>query len=276
MFLAVILIPLLLSSVCFGAEILEHQKKKAPSDLKLKQNFSEARFSSRRLVVQLPDTSQCKYNAKVALVGVTGVGKSCLFRALLRYPFDETVGATIGSDFMLMTHLSKAYGEMVSLGIWDTAGQERYRAMLPMHTKGADVVLLVFDSTDHHTLEALRENDFQRIKELNKDYLVRDCKVIVVAAKMDITDPRIIDERGMGKRHPTWLNGHDAYMFSQEMGYDGYVEVSSKTDYEIENLRNLITDMCLTRLKEKDAEAKEAIKLGNRSEKDTKSCCVIL
>ena len=46
-------------------------------------------------------------------------------------------------------------GEQVTLEIWDTAGQERFNAICSQFYRGADCVVLVFDTTNSKSFERL-------------------------------------------------------------------------------------------------------------------------
>jgi small GTP-binding protein len=38
--------------------------------------------------------------------------------------------------------------EELTINIWDTAGQERFRSLVPLYTRGADLIVLVFSLAD--------------------------------------------------------------------------------------------------------------------------------
>lgn len=62
--------------------------------------------------------------AKIVLIGNTGVGKSSILRRFIANTFRDDEKATIGAAFM-DKEITVA-DQRISFNIWDTAGQERY------------------------------------------------------------------------------------------------------------------------------------------------------
>lgn len=50
------------------------------------------------------------------------------------------------------------------MSIWDTAGQERFHALTPLYYRDANGALLVYDITDSHSFQRVRD----WVKELRK------------------------------------------------------------------------------------------------------------
>ena len=102
-----------------------------------------------------PGTNGRPLEAKLVLLGDSGVGKSSL---ALRYcqgrfsPFHEV---TIGAAF-LQQHVRLQNGQQLKLHIWDTGGQERFRAMAPLYYRDAIGGLIVYDVTDPNSFESVR------------------------------------------------------------------------------------------------------------------------
>lgn len=91
---------------------------------------------------------------KIIIAGSQGVGKSSL---LLRYVDNLWAGnllSTIGVDFKFKSIMMN--GEKVKLQIWDTAGSEAFKSIVSAYYRGADAVVLVFDSSDKSSFEQLR------------------------------------------------------------------------------------------------------------------------
>ncbi|NDC10808.1 MAG: hypothetical protein EBZ75_16010, partial [Oxalobacteraceae bacterium] len=102
---------------------------------------------------------------KFVLLGASGVGKSSLFRRLIRHAFDANQESTLGAAFGVLYVAENADGVLSIISprdlhaavevnkciwkveSWDTAGQERYRGLLPMYYRGAHVALVVHDGT---------------------------------------------------------------------------------------------------------------------------------
>ncbi|XP_017052109.1 ras-related protein RIC1 [Drosophila ficusphila] len=112
-----------------------------------------------------------KFLFKILVLGDSGVGKTCL---LMRFVDDRFTGkyvCTVGIDFKV--RLVEVAGQKVKLQIWDTAGEERFRSVMPSYFRGANGVLLVYDTTSaasfqhiEHWLEEMRRCCPHRINVL--------------------------------------------------------------------------------------------------------------
>jgi len=94
-------------------------------------------------------------DAKLVLLGNSGVGKTSLVYRYVQGAFSGELSSTIGASFM--TKRMFVDGVKVKLQIWDTAGQERFRSMTPMYYRAASAAILVYDVTAHESFEAVRE-----------------------------------------------------------------------------------------------------------------------
>ncbi|KAI9574983.1 P-loop containing nucleoside triphosphate hydrolase protein [Boletus coccyginus] len=94
-------------------------------------------------------------DAKIVVMGNTGVGKTSLLHRYTQNKFDpRNVTSTTGAFFVT----KKVYvdGLKVRLQLWDTAGQERFRSMAPMYYRGANAALLLYDITNASTFDDIR------------------------------------------------------------------------------------------------------------------------
>lgn len=122
---------------------------------------------------------------KLLMIGDSGVGKTCL---LLRYAndsFSNTFITTIGIDFKIKQ--LQLGDKKVKLQIWDTAGQERFRTITTSYFRGAQGILLVYDVTDRHTFESLR-NWVSQIQQ-HADISVN---MILIGNKCDMESQRAV------------------------------------------------------------------------------------
>jgi Ras-related protein Rab-7A len=86
------------------------------------------------------------------------VGKTSLMNRLATGKFTGQYKATIGADFCTHeTVVTDRYGQrhFVTLQIWDTAGQERFQSLGVAFYRGSDGCMLVYDTTDPHSLDHL-------------------------------------------------------------------------------------------------------------------------
>jgi len=123
-------------------------------------------------------------DAKVVVLGVSGVGKTCLVNQYVRGQFLSNPTATIGAAFMKKdVHLN---GCTVVLQLWDTAGQERFRSMAPMYYRGAHAAILVFDVCSPDSFDKIES----WVAEL-QSHASQELVMVVAANKADLrgSDP---------------------------------------------------------------------------------------
>ncbi|CAD8191514.1 unnamed protein product [Paramecium pentaurelia] len=95
------------------------------------------------------------YLFKLVIIGNSGVGKSSLLFRYTEETFSENYISTIGVDFKFKTF--KIDGKGLKLQIWDTAGQERFRTITNTYYKGADAIVLVYDTTCLQSFEEIEK-----------------------------------------------------------------------------------------------------------------------
>ncbi|KAK0525485.1 hypothetical protein OC835_005598 [Tilletia horrida] len=87
---------------------------------------------------------------KLVLIGDGGVGKTALRSRFLTGRFTPAYRATIGADFLTKTLPADPQdpnSARITVSVWDTAGQERFASLGASFYRGADAVILAFDST---------------------------------------------------------------------------------------------------------------------------------
>jgi small GTP-binding protein len=99
--------------------------------------------------------SDAAVGPKVVLLGNLGVGKT----SILNYANTQSPAlhprSTIGAQCtILRRHVG---GESAALRVWDTAGQELYRSLVPVYVRDAFAAVLVYDSTDLSSFNALSD-----------------------------------------------------------------------------------------------------------------------
>jgi WD40 repeat protein/GTPase SAR1 family protein len=164
-------------------------------------------------------------NAKVVLVGDTGVGKSGLGLALSGQPYRPT-------DSTHGRHVWPFEGSTPTreLLIWDLAGQPGYRLIHQLHLNEVSVALIVFDArseTDpfsgvRHWARALAQA--RRLEDAD----AVPCRVYLVAARCDRGGVAASQRR------------IDATV--RELGLDGYFETSAREGWQIARLSRAIRD----------------------------------
>ncbi len=74
------------------------------------------------------------YQAKILMIGESGVGKTCVIQRFTRNEFSLNHLATIAIDFRLK--VIEVGGRRLKMQIWDTAGQERFNTLTANYLKG--------------------------------------------------------------------------------------------------------------------------------------------
>lgn len=170
-------------------------------------------------------------NAKVVLMGDTGVGKSGLGLVLSGRPFVQT-GSTHGYKVWTFENetitLPDGRQETREVLLWDLAGQPGYRLTNQLHLNEVAVALVVFDaSNEREPLAGVRHWDRalrQAIRRQGDTPL--PMKKYLVAARSDISGVSVWHSR--------------LRSLVREMGFDGYFETSAREGWQIAELRQAI------------------------------------
>lgn len=127
--------------------------------------------------------------AKVLIIGDSGVGKSCLLLRFCENNFTTSHLATIGIDFKMKT--IEVEGKRVRVQTWDTAGQERYKTITQTYYRGAMGIILTYAIDDRESFANV-EHWMKQIKENAND----DVGIILVANKSDVATRCVDYEEG--------------------------------------------------------------------------------
>ena len=91
--------------------------------------------------------------AKVVLLGDSGVGKSSIAMRYVNHTFSEAFEVTIGGGYLQQVIRLKD-NISLKMDIWDTGGQERFRALLQLYYREADAALICYDVTSDKSMES--------------------------------------------------------------------------------------------------------------------------
>jgi WD40 repeat protein len=178
-----------------------------------------------------PETPQVQYtNAKVVLVGDTGVGKTGLGLVLTGQkfvPIESTGGRNVWTLESSQVKLPNGQQETREILLWDLAGQPGYRLIHQLSLTETAVALVVFDArSETEPFAGVRHWDraLRQARRVGGESL--PMKKLLVAARTDrggISVSRArIDE------------------FVRDGGFAGYLETSAKEGWNVTNLAEAI------------------------------------
>ena len=102
---------------------------------------------------------------KVVLIGETGVGKTSIIDRYIKNTFDYKVSTTVASTFVSKIFQYKNLKKTLSFDIWDTAGHEKFRSITTKFYKNASIGILVYDITDKHSFDLIKNYWYKQLIE---------------------------------------------------------------------------------------------------------------
>ena len=166
----------------------------------------------------------CYTNAKVLLVGDSGVGKTGLAIRLTEGCFRESIStdAHWATQLVLSNSLSDREVER-EVWLWDFAGQADYRLIHQLFMDETSLAVLVFNPQSENPFEGLGQWDRDLGRAARREY-----KKLLVAARTDVG--RLIVSRDSVNE------------FVRERGFARYLETSAKTGDGCKELREAILE----------------------------------
>jgi small GTP-binding protein len=125
--------------------------------------------------LSLPDVPQFK----VPLVGDANTGKTSIVRCFTGDSFDRGACPTVGVATVNTTFAIR--DRALELSLWDTAGQEKFRSLVPLYTRNAALIILVFERSCPASFPGL-DDWLLRLR----DDVGADCPVFLCANKTDL------------------------------------------------------------------------------------------
>ena len=135
--------------------------------------------SEPKLQIHKDDKKVLNEEAKVVLLGDSGVGKSSIAMRYVNNTFSEAFEVTIGGGYLQQT-VRLRDGSTLKLDIWDTGGQERFRSLLQLYYRDANAAFIVYDVTSEKSLESCE----YWVNELSSRE--ENCIMCLVGNKIDI------------------------------------------------------------------------------------------
>jgi WD40 repeat protein/class 3 adenylate cyclase len=167
-------------------------------------------------------------NAKVALLGDSGVGKTGLSLVLSNQPFAATESTHGRTICMLDSHkvkLGPDCHEIRELVLWDLAGQPGYRLVHQLHLEDLSLTLILFDARNElDPFSGIMH--WHRAIEQAKRHTAVSCREVLVAARIDRGSIGVSEQR---------INS-----FLKGTGIAAYVKTSAKDGSGVTQLNDLI------------------------------------
>ena len=125
---------------------------------------------------------------KLNFLGDQSVGKSCIMERFVNDNFSKDYQTTNGLEFKSkIVKIEEQDDQKIKFLLYDTAGQEKFRSLIPMYTRDANIILLVYDVTSKNSflhlpdwLNFLTDNGID----------IKDKIFAVVGNKIDFIDTR--------------------------------------------------------------------------------------
>ena len=123
---------------------------------------------------------------KLVIIGDSGVGKSSLLNRFATRTYSDAYISTVGVDFI--NRRVEVDGRGVEFQLWDTAGQERFRTIMSSYYRGAQGILIVYDTTNMKSFNHLD----QWLEDVDK-HAGKSCKRVLLGNKCDMRSAKAVD-----------------------------------------------------------------------------------
>ena len=163
-------------------------------------------------------------NAKVLLVGESGVGKTGLAIRLTLGRFEATVSSDgVWATQMKLPHDMSGREIEREIWLWDFAGQADYRLIHQLFMDETALAILVFNPQSEDPFEGLSHWDRDLTRAARRPF-----RKLLVAGRCD--------------RGGLMVSRHSVERFRLQSGFDVYLETSAKTGAGCEDLRRSIIE----------------------------------
>jgi small GTP-binding protein len=163
-------------------------------------------------------------NAKVLLVGDTGVGKTGLALRLAENRFHATVSTDgVWATQLKLSHGATEDGVEREIWLWDFGGQADYRLIHQLFMDETALALLVFNPQIDDPFEGLNQWDRDLTRAARRSF-----KKLLIAGRCD--------------RGGLTVSKASVDRFCAEKGYSGFFETSARTGSNCDHLRKKIIE----------------------------------
>ena len=123
-----------------------------------------------------------KLEAKIVLIGNSGVGKSSIALRYKEGKFNDAPKATVGASYF-QKNIGFKDGSQLRLHIWDTGGAEKFKTVAPLYYRGAHAALIVYSVIDDNSYRSV--DDW--LKQLEDHGTYDQMVKIVIGNKSDVS-----------------------------------------------------------------------------------------
>ena len=233
------------------------------------------RKNSQNYTIEILDKdakTDLKY--KVIVVGNSGVGKSCLSLRAIQDIFKENYELTLGTE--IYNFKVKVNETPINLQIWDTCGQEKYRSLIKNYYQNSSLAIIVYSVID--------QNSFQDVNEWYKEVKLNtsaDCKVFLIANKVDLPERKVSMEQGnkckndfkfdlfMETSAKSGFNSKELFMNGAKLLYKEYENLNNLDKNKKKNEEKILNNI----KKKKFALKKDDDDDDDDSEDNESNCC---
>ena len=237
-------------------------------------NPQKPRKNSQNYKIEILDKdakTDLKY--KVIVVGNSGVGKSCLSLRAIQDIFKENYELTLGTE--IYNFKVKVNETPINLQIWDTCGQEKYRSLIKNYYQNSSLAIIVYSVID--------QNSFQDVNEWYKEVKLNtspDCKVFLIANKVDLPERKVSMEQGnkckndfkfdlfMETSAKSGFNSKELFMNGAKLLYKEYEKLNN-----LEKNKKKNEEKILNNIKKKKFALKKDDDDDDDSEDNESNCC---
>ena len=119
--------------------------------------------------------------AKVVLIGNSGVGKTSIALRYKEGRFNNNPRDTVGASYFQKQFAFKD-GSKLRLHIWDTGGQDKFKSVAPLYYKQAHAALVCYSIIDENSFRCLDE----WLKQLEEHGNIQKMIKIIIGNKSDV------------------------------------------------------------------------------------------
>jgi len=161
------------------------------------------------------------YKIKIIIVGSAGSGKKSLSSRYLT-GFSRSFEKTLGVDIYIKEEVNPD-DEKITFACWVCSPERRFQYYWHKFYRGALGAFILFDLTNRSSFEEIKF--WEDVIRLRTD----DIPIVLIGNKLDLKSKRVI-------------KFDEAMNFSEQSGFEGYIETSVKKNINISKAFQLINE----------------------------------